>query len=364
MRLLNLKQLIIATMLLTGSCPFKALALSADGGTSGGGGTLIFPTTKQVREAIEVVWSGPDSTNDSRLELSLINLDERKNEIQDPTIRKVLKSFFRKGPHSTSSAVERVLQSTQYEIVDGPCYYNNIPKPAALIGSNFGKGFPLSLVELEEGSDDFFAKICYSASELAKVPRANLQQNIIALSIHELSHVFGYDESVAHALQDYLLESGKRLLSDSSDQDFYNAQAKTIEIQYAMAELRSDLKAKKPDMVLCARIAALAQLDDQFGESLAKAFNQSEMYPMQSAKVSYEDLEEAGDKLANDIYPLMGFCGIRDREAVGVTLRAALTSSELPYLDQSDRAGLSQRLKKGEADILKIQKRLKVNVQN
>lgn len=72
---------------------------------------------------------------------------------------------------------------------DGPCYdFAGNPKPASVTEFNL------------------LATVCISASEIAKLPKASLRENVTALLAHEVSHLLGYDEPEAEELQDYMLE--------------------------------------------------------------------------------------------------------------------------------------------------------------
>ncbi|MES2855718.1 MAG: hypothetical protein V4692_07640, partial [Bdellovibrionota bacterium] len=92
------------------------------------------------------------------------------------------------------------------------------------------------------------ALICYSVSELKKVPKGSLNHQLIALTLHEFAHLFGFGELDAQSLQRFLLVYGNTFLNT----DFVgldNLDPRWVE--ETLVDLETHTAANKSDATLC-----------------------------------------------------------------------------------------------------------------
>jgi|GEM_PF-5333858 hypothetical protein len=223
---LNLVGTLTASILLAVACPIGALARSMDGGTSGGGGAIVYSEAKDIKATLAKIYKVADKNPqsgdyaaESILSKALAAFDSRRGEINDPQLKSIFKKMF--GRLEFAALVNAVTWVTKYDLQDQACIdKEGQARAASVVAVNLGKDWPRSSSEFDRGDADpkkFSVKLCYSVSELVKIPRANLEQQLIVLTIHELTHVFGYDETVAVKVQNFLLESGRQLVNTQQD---------------------------------------------------------------------------------------------------------------------------------------------------
>jgi hypothetical protein len=369
---LSLIGFLSASILLALSCPIGALAngklvkgtlsKSLDGGTSGGGGLIIYPQTKEIRSVINGVYSMPaidpetGEQKGSAIYEVLKALDGRRQEVTDPNLNKIFNRLF--SNLEIGTAVTAVARVTKYEIQDGPCIdRDNQFRAATVVAVNLGKAWPRSFSEFESyGSNGLkpYVKLCYSLRELAKVPKANLRQNVIALTIHELTHVFGYDEKTAVMVQNFVLGNGRQLVSiDSDNVDWIKLKTQIVSAQ--MDRLNENLRSEVKDLFLCTRIGSLTNEVQQIAYFMMDEDEKRHEQPSRPMSISKKIQDTAG-KLYEDTMALYGFCGYSsdDLAEYGSNVSNNQTSP-------GNRNELAMRLQALEAQNEKLMKLLRVS---
>jgi hypothetical protein len=359
-----LKQALAMSILLTAAASFSAAApllskasvAKADGGTSGGGGTLIYSTKDEVKQVLNSIRpAGVREDKNLTLDAALSNLVSASSEIKEPTVKKIIKDFSRlPRAGDTYTVLDHVLNYLEIQAVDGPCHdrYNQV-RAASVKEFYFGRGFPKSLTDIAEGYDDGFkGTICISITEFQKIPKDNLRQNMIALLAHEVSHIFGYDEVAAVKLQKYLMGEGFGYASGNTDEVTY-AQNGILDVDTTVDKLRAALAGRRDNMEICARLGELVTKQNTFSEHLAESTTETDA----TRAVSDEALTE-GDQLVLDILPLYGFCGITDLKYAGNTKYSAFR--RLEYMNKGDRTELNNRLYALAKKIRKVEDLLKL----
>lgn len=335
----------------------KSLQKMSMGTKDGGGGTIIYPTKKQVLDAIKTIQINTQTGEDPEvtLEESVGSLLSYSDEIKDPVVKRILNDFGRfTDPEKTVPALRPLLRELNIQPVDGPCTDKHGENRAAAVKDfYFGKNFPKSLQALYDADETIYANICVSVSEFQKVPRANLRQNLIALLIHEISHVFGYDEVAAVHIQNFVLQQGRGYVNLEEEHIDYAIWG-ILQVEREVKRLGKMVMAKEVDYKVCSRIAKLTATMETFDNHLIDGYGIDEG---RTRTISDQAMEK-GDSLAPFITALNGYCGVRDAAYAGLSKYAAF--GKIEYVNEGDRAGLLAGLKGLIAPIKTVQGLLKV----
>jgi hypothetical protein len=288
-------------------------AKSYQGGTSGGGGTIVYSKAEDIKEMLANVYMGAHSYADTpSLVFALSSLEGRWNDVKDPKIKKVFAKLFAnldgtpKNAPESSPAITYVSQLVKPEIQDEPCIdKDGNARAATVVSVSLGKSWPQDWRELagtmyKVPTDRYSVRICYSINELKKVPKANLYDNVIALSIHELSHVFGYDEKTAVQVQDVLQEKNSRLVDQGIDM-VDNLKYLVIGSYVAVREIQEGSDSMS-DMQLCMKLGAL----DSVLLMMTDASN-SGLYDILGEKL-YLGIRKSVENLESAHYRITDFC--------------------------------------------------------
>ena len=333
---------------------------SDNGGANGGGGSLVYPTRQEVLTAINDIWNYPVAGYDIRSAFE--SLERHLKEIQDPILKEVAEKFFNEAQNpdhaSNTYPVFKVLSKVKFTVVETPCYEKqHRPRAASVLENNLGNIFSMSLIEAYKAPESFQAKLCYSMPILLKVPRASLHENLIALTAHEITHLFGYpNETEPIRIQNFFLEGGRDLIKYRSGA-IDRARGIVGVLKYRFDVLQKDISNNLPDSVTCMHIGSLKELTSDLKDQIWNAWSES-LIPARPSRVS-DSAGAKGNQLYLDTFSLVGYCAAEHENSyMGSSSNWSIT----PLLNNGDRSGLSQRVKDIETKLSEIQKILSADL--
>ncbi len=177
--------------------PSLAFAGDVEGGNSGGGGNLevLLSTPTQIHAAIENA-----RTKELADFLRLFAFDDFKHgNISDPEVRAVLSRFFggargtnllNPGTPFVDFSLQAALKTTKIVEQHKPC-----SAPHGLLTD-------ASVSALKLGTP-----VCFNVNSLRWIADDQLQAQVTALLAHEMAHEYGFGESAAVKIQNYVLRT-------------------------------------------------------------------------------------------------------------------------------------------------------------
>jgi len=223
--------------------PTNSLARFGGGVIDGGGGETIYPSIEEVKLAIQLTWEkastfdlqknlmenyhlvnlGAGVTNDNRAELLLKEPYRGKNPQEiDKEVKRIEKKL---SEINSDDDLYSELVDQMMVLLDDQMNY--IHKSTTLAQSKiiyedicldkFGVAKDATVSEYKIGAD-----ICFSLERLKKIPSASLEKEIFGLLVHEVGHLLGENEEVAHQMQERFLQGygDIQMLMVAHDLDF------------------------------------------------------------------------------------------------------------------------------------------------
>lgn len=270
--------------------------LAADGSGHSGGGDVQYPTADEVRLAIARTTYAPEAGHSNARD-ALYELRERRHEISRPELAPVLQKMF-EWKHTDAKdgdyAVRWELAHATVEVDEGPCTDNGSPHAA---GALYKEGVAF------DGTPFVVRQICYSIPLLQQIPKDNLEQQLLALTVHELVHLLGFGETEARAIQSVLLEEGQSLVKSAPTSDDW-VRFSYCDVHKALKELRQVLANSKSKMGVCLKIGNLttSAWELEFQVETAKTHSST------VHEISWEAYFAVSD-LWNRSQDMEGYCG-------------------------------------------------------
>lgn len=192
--------------------------------------------------------------------------------------------------HSISEDVENLFLSNQSKSKD---IYKDItykPKKGPCLSTNHGGSHTDAAIN-DKG------EMCLSYESFKRFKDEELLKNLLIMSMHEVSHKFGYDEDKAQVIQDFyeISRAGKSLILVGNDetkvyQNYVNA--KTRRINYAMGFINQGMANSA-----CIQLYSVYGIDDDLFESTV--VNLPHYYTSLESRESSSTLDELYELCVN-----------------------------------------------------------------
>jgi hypothetical protein len=283
-------------------------------------------------------------------------------EIQDPAVIKILNSFFDLSQNldrgDKVSPIGKVISRVRYKVAHGPCFdHFGAQRTASVVSHNLGNTMSDSMLKIIRYPESTKAEICYSMPRLLKIPKAGLHTSLIALTGHELSHLFGYGETEAIRFQKFLLGDFRELVENPSDNPLDNARFFGINVLKEVEDLLKTIQMNESEPALCMKIGEARQLVLSLKHAVLGA-EESSRFP--GGNKSIEDFENsAGQKawfLDDESLAWVGFCGIMPKYSTNSD------GEKINFVSAGNREELKIRMMKARASVQQLNSMIRVEL--
>lgn len=218
--------LLVATQFVTAACSkdqvAPSIAAKADGTADAGGGTIEKSTEAEVRAAVdEALKIATDKDYQSRLYIARSKYTYKLNSAERDRIY-TIQSILINPPHAALvpflgiegpdlNRMENLMSKYSKENLSEYIDPNNI----YFLESGSCPAHDKKDADASVSKFDLNAKICFSLENLKKIPKESLLKHLTGLWIHEITHMFGFDEKSAVLIQNKAIDTFDQIFDNS-----------------------------------------------------------------------------------------------------------------------------------------------------
>ncbi len=270
----------------------------AKGGKDGGGGDIRGSTPEQISVAIQNVTTEPARdymANPYNLYTTFWNIGLFRHSHHDPKgLTAVFNKMFAMSSAGSfpATAVYEDLKKTRFEVLTrGKCKANGTEKNNS------------ASTQLLRN-----APVCISVESLTTIPAVALESQLRALLAHEITHHFGFGETEANAIQDFLLYKGIGIVDSDHVQNRVNIPLTSLESElfWFNTKLIVGENATPLASELCLRVGKVVNLADSVVDAVKVGIEENRRNPYQPG--DYASLLPEAEVIYSIASRMQGFC--------------------------------------------------------